>query len=83
MAHKTLTGKVTSVKMTNSIVVEVTRTTPHPIYKKRILKSKSFVVDPAGQSVKEGDVVRIVETRQMSKNKYFKVEKVVKEGAAK
>ncbi len=71
---KVLTGKVVSTKMTNTVVVEVVRRTPHPLYKKLIKRSNKFLVDPAGQAVVEGQTVTIVEIRPMSKNKYFKLQ---------
>lgn len=71
---KVLSGKVVSTKMINTVVVEVVRRTPHPLYKKLIKRSQKFLVDPAGQSVHVGDTVSIVETKPMSKNKYFKLQ---------
>jgi small subunit ribosomal protein S17 len=68
---KVLTGKVTSIAMQNTIVVEVTRHTPHPLYKKLMKKSKKFHVDPRGMTVKVGEMVSIVETKPVSKNKHF------------
>jgi small subunit ribosomal protein S17 len=70
---KTLKGTVVSVKMKDTVVVEVTRKTPHPLYKKLMTKSKKFKVGTNGQSVSVGDVVTIQETRQMAKDKYFKL----------
>jgi small subunit ribosomal protein S17 len=68
---KILTGKVTSVAMQNTIVVEVTRHTPHPLYKKLMKKSKKYHVDPRGIDVKIGEMVSIMETKPMAKNKHF------------
>ena len=68
---KILNGIVTSVAMQNTIVVEVTRHTPHPKYKKLMKKSKKFHVDPRGIEVKVGEMVSIVETKPMAKNKHF------------
>jgi len=71
---KVLKGKVVSTKMTNTVVVEVVRRTPHPLYKKLLKRSNKFLVDPAGREVSVGDTVSIVEIRPMSKNKYFRLQ---------
>ena len=79
MAAKILTGKVTSMKMQDTILVEVTRRVPHPLYKKLLRKSKQFKVDSKGQEgIEIGKTVKIVETKPMSKTKYFKVLEIVK-----
>jgi small subunit ribosomal protein S17 len=75
---KILTGKVISVKMQDTAVVEVVRRVPHPLYKKLLKKSKNFKVDTKGQEVVVGDTVKIVETKQMSKEKFFKVLEILK-----
>ena len=74
---KVLTGKVTSVKMQNTAVVEVSRRVPHPLYKKLLKVGKHFNVDMAGKSVQVGDDVRIVETKPMSKTKFFAIKEVI------
>jgi small subunit ribosomal protein S17 len=74
MAAKILSGKVTSIKMQDTILVEVTRRVPHPLYKKLLKKSKRFNVDVKGQDVPEvGKTVKIVETKPISKTKHFKL----------
>lgn len=82
---KTITGTVVSVAMQNTIVVEVTRRVPHPLYKKLLKRSSRFKADSAGQTVKKGDTVTIVETKPMSKDKHFKLQGVAtkKEEASK
>ena len=75
---KVLTGKVISTKMQDTAVVEVVRRVPHPLYKKLLKKSKNFKVDTKGQEVAVGDQVKIVEIKQISKDKYFKVQEVIK-----
>ncbi len=62
-------GEVVSTKMTKTIVVEVTRRVPHPIYKRIVTKKKKFYAHDEEQSAKNGDIVRIVEHRPMSKLK--------------
>lgn len=78
MTKKTLVGTVVSTKMDGSIVIEVTRRTPFPKYKKLIKVSKRYVVDPNGKEVKEGDLVKVVESKKVAKNKFFQVEEVLK-----
>lgn len=70
---KIFEGIVVSTKMENTVVVEVTRRTPHPLYKKLIKRSKKFFADTNGLDLSLGQKVKIVETKQVSKNKYFKV----------
>ncbi|GIW61271.1 MAG: 30S ribosomal protein S17 [Patescibacteria group bacterium] len=75
---KTLRGKVISTSMQNTAVVEVTRRTPHPVYKKLLTKSKKYKVDTRNVNVNVGDEVVIVETRPISKEKHFAVAQVIK-----
>jgi small subunit ribosomal protein S17 len=74
---KVLTGKVISLKMQNTAVVEVSRRVPHPLYKKLLKIGKHFNVDTAGKTVEVGAEVRIVETRPVSKTKYFALKEVI------
>ena len=74
---KILTGKVISVKMQNTTVVKVSSRTPHPLYKKLLKTSKHFNVDTAGKTVVLGDEVRIIETKPVSKTKYFAIKEVI------
>ncbi len=70
---KTFTGIVKSVKMQGTVIVEVTRRTPHPLYKKLLKRSSRFkVVAPTG-SVVVGETVKIVETRPIAKEVHFKI----------
>ena len=68
---KILTGKVVTTAMQGVVVVEVTRKTPHPLYKKLMKRSKKFKVATNGQSVAIGDRVQIRETRPLSKDTHF------------
>ncbi len=76
---KVITGKVISTKMQGTVVVEVTRFVPHPLYKKLMKRSKTFKADVNGHEVVAGKRVKIVETKPMSKDKYFKVMEVLAE----
>jgi small subunit ribosomal protein S17 len=70
-------GVVVSNKMTKSIVVRVSRTVRHPIYQKVIQRSKKYMAHCEDPSVKEGDVVRIMECRPLSRNKRWRMVEVV------
>lgn len=74
---KILTGKVISVKMQNTAVVEVSARVPHTLYKKLLKKSKHFNVDTAGKTIEVGNEVRIIETKPISKTKYFAIKEVI------
>lgn len=75
---KQLIGKVVSTKMNKTIVVEIKSERPHPIYRKIVRKSKNHKVHNENPDIRVGDMVRIVETRPISKEKHFKVLGVVK-----
>ncbi len=76
--QKILNGVVVSNKMTNTVVVEVTRRVAHPLYKKLIKKSKKYKVESAGMEINVGDRVKIGSIKPVSKNKFFKVLEVIK-----
>lgn len=71
-------GEVVSTKMAKTIVVEVSRRVPHPLYKRIIGKRKKFYAHDEEGSAKLGDVVRIVECRPLSKLKRWKLMEVVR-----
>ncbi len=74
---KTLSGVVRSTKMAKTVVVQTTRMWQHPIYKKRVKRTKRFLAhDDLG--VKEGDKVTIIETRPISRLKHWRVKEVTK-----
>lgn len=78
---KMLNGVVVSTAMTQTVVVEVTTQTPHPLYRKLLKRSKKYKVALDGNSVQLGDIVRIIETKPKSKGKYFTIAEVaVKQG---
>ena len=70
-------GVVTSDKMTKSIVVSETKKVKHPMYGKFVLKTKKYLVHDEKNESKNGDVVRIMETRPMSKNKCWRLVKII------
>ena len=70
---KVLSGKIVSTKMKDTIVVLVERFTKHPKYGKFLKRQKKFKVHDAGNKHKEGEVVQIIETKPISKDKHFMV----------
>ena len=70
---KILTGKVISIKMQDTAVVQVTRFVPHPLYKKLMKRSKNFKVDSKGVELTVGQEVKILETKPMAKDKHFRI----------
>ncbi|WP_338217378.1 30S ribosomal protein S17 [Companilactobacillus muriivasis] len=80
--RKVYQGRVVSDKMDQTIVVVVETTKQHPVYGKRVRYSKKYYVQDDNNEAKVGDVVRIMETRPLSKTKRFRlleiVEKAVK-----
>ncbi|WP_296404733.1 30S ribosomal protein S17 [Psychrobacter sp.] len=72
-----VTGKVVSNKMDKSITVLIERKVRHPLYGKQIRRSTKIKAHDENNVCKEGDVVRIVETRPISKTKSWKLVDVV------
>ena len=70
---KVLVGKVVSLGMQETILVEVVRRTPHKLYKKLLKRSKKYKVDPNGLTPVVGNTVKIQETKPLSKEKHFKL----------
>jgi len=79
--RKVRTGVVISNKMDKTVVVEVSRTVMHPVYKKFIRRRKRFMAHDERNVCRIGDEVMIVETRPLSRHKNWRVRKVVKEAA--
>ena len=71
-------GQVVSTKMAKTIVVEVTRRTAHPVYKRIVKKRKKFYAHDEEQSAKVGDVVCIVECRPLSRLKRWRLGSVLR-----
>lgn len=80
--HKTeKVGEVVSTKMQKTIVVQVSRRVPHPLYKRIVTKRKKFYVHDEDGTAKLGDVVRIVECRPLSHLKRWKLGEVIRRAA--
>lgn len=75
--RKTRVGVVTSNKMTKTITVAVERKVKHPIYGKFVKKTTKFHAHDDRNEANIGDVVRIMETRPMSKTKRWRLVEVV------
>lgn len=69
---KNLIGKVVSTKMAKTITVEIVRQHVHPLYKKIMRRSRKYKVHNEDTSVKEGDIVKIIAVKPLSKDKHFK-----------
>jgi len=76
-ARKTLQGKVVSNKMDKTIVVAIISRVPHPIYKKTMTKTKKFKAHDEQNQCDIGDLVEIQETRPLSKDKYFRLVRII------
>lgn len=74
---KTLTGTVTSDVANKTITVTVTSRETHPIYGKQYTVSRKYAAHDEDNAAKKGDLVRIVETRPVSKRKAFKLEEIL------
>ncbi|WP_281884053.1 30S ribosomal protein S17 [Paenibacillus sp. YYML68] len=75
--RKTQVGKVVSDKMDKTIVVAVETYKKHDLYHKRIKYTKKFKAHDENNEAKIGDVVEVMETRPLSKDKRWRLVKVV------
>ena len=70
-------GIVTSNKMEKSIVVSIERRVKHALYGKFVKKTSKFIAHDQDNTCNEGDVVKIMETRPLSKNKKWRLVEVI------
>ncbi len=70
-------GVVTSNKMEKSIVVAEVKRVKHPMYGKFVLKTKKYVAHDEKNDCKEGDTVKIMETRPLSKSKCWRLVEIL------
>ena len=70
-------GIVASNKMDKSIVVSIERRVKHPLYGKFVKKTSRFVAHDEKNSCNEGDTVRIMETRPLSKSKNWRLVEII------
>ena len=73
MTRKILQGRVTSAKNNKTVVVKVTRKFVHPFYSKVISRTKKYHAHDEKNKFKEGDKVRIIESKPISKLKTWQV----------
>lgn len=78
-ARKELRGVVVSNAMDKTVVVRIDTVKPHPRYKKVVRRSVKFHAHDEGNVAKPGDIVRIVETRPLSKTKHWRLAEVLEE----
>ena len=74
-------GTVVSARMTKTVVVQVDRLVEHPLYGKRVRQRKRYMAHDERGECGQGDRVLIVETRPLSRNKRWRVSKVLKKAA--
>jgi len=71
--RKTLVGTVVSNKMEKTIVVRIERRKLHPLYKKYITRSKKIKAHDQGNLCRIGDLVKVIESRPLSKEKRWRL----------
>jgi small subunit ribosomal protein S17 len=76
-SRKTREGLVVSDKMQKTVVVAIDRRVPHPVYGKMVTRTKRLKAHDEENSAKQGDTVRIMETRPLSKDKRWRVVEIV------
>jgi small subunit ribosomal protein S17 len=75
--RKVRQGRVVSTAMDKTVVVEIQRTTTHPLYRKTISRTEKLLAHDEDNTVNVGDRVRVSETRPLSKRKRWRVVEVV------
>ncbi|MGJ9384545.1 30S ribosomal protein S17 [Salipaludibacillus sp. CF4.18] len=77
--RKSYVGRVTSDKMDKTITVVIETYKTHSLYGKRVKDSKKLKAHDENNTAKIGDVVRVMETRPLSKDKRFRLTEIVEE----
>jgi small subunit ribosomal protein S17 len=75
--RKVKVGRVVSNKMEKTVVVAVDRLVRHPMYKRVIRRTSKMVAHDEGNECRIGDVVRIAETRPLSKTKRWRLVEII------
>ncbi len=75
--RKNITGKVVKNKMEKSIVVSVERKVKHPMYGKFVKKTSTFMAHDEKNECGVGDIVSLMETRPLSKNKRWRLVQIL------
>ena len=81
MAVKERVGLVVSDKMDKTVVVAIENRSPHPKYKKIVVRTKRYKVHDEENKCKQGDRVRIKETRPLSRTKRWTVTDILNESS--
>ena len=76
-SRKTRVGTVVSSKMDKTAVVAVERKVAHPFYGKQMKRTKKYYAQDDENAAREGDVVKIVETKPLSKSKRWRIVEIV------
>ncbi|MGH9580115.1 MAG: 30S ribosomal protein S17 [Terriglobales bacterium] len=79
--RNTKVGEVVSTRMQKTIVVEVTRQKAHPLYRRVVSRSKKFHAHDETNQANVGDIVRIEETRPLSKLKRWRLKEILRRAA--
>ena len=77
-SRKTFQGVVVSTKMNKTVAVDVQRKFLHPLYRKQVISDKKYHAADPKSICGVGDVVRIIETRPISKTVCYRVESVIR-----
>lgn len=75
--RKTRVGKVVSDKMDKTVVVAIVDNVKHPLYNKIVKNTVKFKAHDENNECGIGDTVEIMETRPLSKDKYFRVVRII------
>ncbi len=76
-ARKVLRGTVVSDKMDKTVVVAINTTKRHPLYGRHVKFTTKFKVHDENNECRVGDVVEVMETRPLSKDKHYRLVKIV------
>jgi small subunit ribosomal protein S17 len=75
--RKVLHGRVVSDKMDKTIVVEIDTTKSHPLYGRQVKYSTKFKAHDENNEAHVGDLVEVMETRPLSKDKHYRLVRVI------
>ena len=79
--RNTKVGQVVSARMQKTIVIKVTRQKAHPLYRRVVSRSKKFHAHDEKNEARVGDVVKIEETRPLSKTKRWRLKEILRRAA--
>jgi small subunit ribosomal protein S17 len=75
--RKELVGKVTSSKRDKTVTIMIEKKEKHPLYGKFMKRSKKFQVHDEKNECQEGDIIKVMETRPLSKTKRFRLVEIL------